>query len=67
MDIIGAGIGADRCSARCSLMLAIAVKLDSRGPVFFRQPRIGRQGERFEMLKFRSMVPDADADQGRAP
>jgi exopolysaccharide biosynthesis polyprenyl glycosylphosphotransferase len=43
------------------IAMAIAIKLDSRGPVFFRQPRIGRNGRRFYMLKFRSMVPDADA------
>ena len=42
-------------------ILTIAVKLDSPGPVFFRQPRIGRRGERFWMLKFRSMVDDAEA------
>jgi exopolysaccharide biosynthesis polyprenyl glycosylphosphotransferase len=41
-------------------LLAITVKLDSRGPVFFRQPRIGRRGESFNMLKFRSMVPNAE-------
>jgi lipopolysaccharide/colanic/teichoic acid biosynthesis glycosyltransferase len=46
----------------------LAVKLDSPGPMFFRQPRIGRRGERFWMLKFRSMVDGADAmkDQIRA-
>jgi exopolysaccharide biosynthesis polyprenyl glycosylphosphotransferase len=43
------------------LILAVAVKLSSRGPVFFSQKRIGRQGEVFEMLKFRSMVVGADA------
>jgi exopolysaccharide biosynthesis polyprenyl glycosylphosphotransferase len=43
------------------LILTIAVKLDSRGPVFFKQPRIGQRGESFWMLKFRSMVPDAEA------
>lgn len=43
------------------LILMIAIKLDSRGPVFFKQPRIGQRGERFWMLKFRSMVPDAEA------
>jgi lipopolysaccharide/colanic/teichoic acid biosynthesis glycosyltransferase len=40
--------------------LAVAVKLDSRGPVLFRQPRIGRNGRGFGMLKFRSMVNDAE-------
>ncbi|MEA5453405.1 sugar transferase [Sinomonas sp. JGH33] len=44
-------------------MLAIAlwVRLDSPGPVIFRQARIGRAGEPFKMLKFRSMVADAEA------
>ncbi len=40
---------------------AIAVKLDSPGPVFFRQTRIGRDGKPFEMIKFRSMGVDAEA------
>jgi exopolysaccharide biosynthesis polyprenyl glycosylphosphotransferase len=43
------------------LILALAVKLTSRGPVFFSQKRIGRQGEMFRMLKFRSMDADADS------
>jgi exopolysaccharide biosynthesis polyprenyl glycosylphosphotransferase len=43
------------------LLLMIAIKLDSPGPVFFKQPRIGQRGEKFWMLKFRSMVPDAEA------
>jgi exopolysaccharide biosynthesis polyprenyl glycosylphosphotransferase len=42
-------------------LLTAAIKLDSRGPVFFKQPRIGCQGDSFWMLKFRSMVPDAEA------
>ena len=42
------------------VMVAGAIKLDSRGPVFFRQRRVGRRGEAFWMLKFRSMVRDAD-------
>jgi hypothetical protein len=37
-----------------------AIKLDSRGPVFFRQRRIGRKGHYFYMFKFRSMVPNAE-------
>lgn len=43
------------------LLVALAVKLDSHGPVLFRQIRIGARGEPFTMLKFRSMVPDAEA------
>ena len=42
------------------LAVAIAVKLDG-GPVFFRQTRVGRDGSDFGMLKFRSMVVDAEA------
>lgn len=41
--------------------IAIAIKLDSRGPIFFRQVRIGRDGQKFGMLKFRSMRVDAEA------
>ncbi len=40
---------------------AIAIKLESSGPVFFRQTRVGRDGAPFEMLKFRSMYRDAEA------
>lgn len=43
------------------LVTAILVKLTSRGPVLFRQTRVGRGGEQFQMLKFRTMVADAEA------
>jgi exopolysaccharide biosynthesis polyprenyl glycosylphosphotransferase len=43
------------------LAVAIAVKLDSRGPVFFRQNRVGKGGKRFQVLKFRTMHRDAEA------
>jgi lipopolysaccharide/colanic/teichoic acid biosynthesis glycosyltransferase len=45
------------------LMLAIAVgiKLTSKGPVLFRQHRVGQYGQRFEFLKFRSMTPSSDS------
>jgi exopolysaccharide biosynthesis polyprenyl glycosylphosphotransferase len=39
---------------------AIVIKLTSRGPVLFRQQRVGRHGRRFDMLKFRSMVQNAE-------
>lgn len=42
-------------------LVALAVKLEDRGPVLFRQPRVGLKGEPFECLKFRSMVVDAEA------
>jgi lipopolysaccharide/colanic/teichoic acid biosynthesis glycosyltransferase len=59
MDVTGAAIGL-ALLAPLLLLLAVAIKLDSRGPVFFRQLRTGRRGERFQMLKFRSMVTGAD-------
>ena len=43
------------------LVIAAAIKLGSRGPVIFRQVRMGRGDSRFEILKFRTMVVDADA------
>ncbi|MGN6503338.1 MAG: sugar transferase [Pseudolysinimonas sp.] len=43
------------------LVTALLIKLTSRGPVFYGQERIGLSGEPFTMLKFRSMVTDADA------
>jgi exopolysaccharide biosynthesis polyprenyl glycosylphosphotransferase len=42
---------------------AVAVKLDSRGPVLFRQVRVGKDGVPFEILKFRSMCDGAEAQQ----
>ena len=41
--------------------IAIAIKIDSRGPVFFKQSRVGRGGKRFDVLKFRTMHRDAEA------
>jgi len=46
-------------------LVALAVKLEDGGPVFFRQLRIGRRGRPFRIWKFRTMVVDADR-QGRA-
>lgn len=43
------------------LIIALVVALDSPGPVFFRQRRIGENGAQFDMFKFRSMRRDADA------
>ena len=41
-------------------VIAFAVKIDSPGPVFYRQERVGRNGKPFRIFKFRSMVSDAD-------
>jgi exopolysaccharide biosynthesis polyprenyl glycosylphosphotransferase len=45
------------------LAIAAAIKLDSRGPVFFRQNRVGKGGNRFDVLKFRTMYRDAERMQ----
>jgi exopolysaccharide biosynthesis polyprenyl glycosylphosphotransferase len=58
----------DRLSALLALLVlaplllavAVAIKLEDGGPVLFRQQRVGKAGERFWMLKFRSMVVDAE-------
>ncbi|HEV8265434.1 MAG TPA: sugar transferase [Gemmatimonadales bacterium] len=62
MDIIGAAIGLVVLSPLFAL-IAILVKLDSPGPVWFRQQRVGRGGRRFKIAKFRTM--DFDAEQRR--
>ena len=64
-DLIGASLGLLAISP-LMLAIAIAIKLDSRGPVFFRQPRVGRHGRHFDMLKFRTMVAERRRDEGLA-
>jgi exopolysaccharide biosynthesis polyprenyl glycosylphosphotransferase len=59
MDLVGAGVGLVVLSP-LFLAIALAIKLDSRGPVFYRQSRVGRGGRQFRMVKFRSMVQNAD-------
>jgi lipopolysaccharide/colanic/teichoic acid biosynthesis glycosyltransferase len=44
-----------------ALLTAILIKLDSRGPVFYKQERVGKGGETFVLMKFRSMRMDAEA------
>lgn len=46
------------------LLLAVLVKLDSKGPVFYRQKRIGEDGRIFSLYKFRTMRPDAEETSG---
>jgi exopolysaccharide biosynthesis polyprenyl glycosylphosphotransferase len=46
------------------LALAFAIPMDSRGPLFYRQRRVGLNGEEFTLIKFRSMVHDAEAATG---
>jgi exopolysaccharide biosynthesis polyprenyl glycosylphosphotransferase len=59
-DLIGCGV-ALLAVGPIMLAIAAAIRLDSRGPILFHQTRVGKNGRRFEMLKFRSMVPDAEA------
>jgi lipopolysaccharide/colanic/teichoic acid biosynthesis glycosyltransferase len=47
-------------SAPVSLVIALSIKLEDRGPVFYRQERWGRGGARFRAYKFRTMVPHSD-------
>jgi exopolysaccharide biosynthesis polyprenyl glycosylphosphotransferase len=59
-DLIGAGtLLVLTLPIQC--IVAIAVKLDSKGPVLFRQVRVGRDSEPFSVLKIRTMVVDAEA------
>ncbi len=58
-DVVCSGMGLlILCPA--FMMLAIAIKLNSHGPVFYRGTRVGRYGKPFKIYKFRSMVADAE-------
>ena len=58
-DIVVSGIGLILLSW-LFLILAIAIKIDSPGGVFFRGPRVGKNGKTFRIFKFRSMIPDCE-------
>ncbi len=58
-DLVGAAVGVIFL-APLMVAIAVAIKLDSKGPVFFRQLRVGRDERRFGVFKFRTMVPDAE-------
>lgn len=62
LDVAGASLGLVVLSP-VLVAVAAAVRLTSRGPVFFRQWRVGLGGDVFEMLKFRTMVADAEQRQ----
>ncbi len=59
-DLLGAALGILLCSPLL-ILIACWIKLDSKGPVFFRQERIGKGGRPFRIHKFRTMVIDAEA------
>ncbi|KQO62473.1 polyprenyl glycosylphosphotransferase [Curtobacterium sp. Leaf261] len=58
-DVVGAGVLVVVLSPLL-LVLALAIRFGSRGPVLFLQPRVGLNGKPFRMIKFRSMVVDAE-------
>ncbi len=59
IDLIGA-LALSLCFAPLMLILAALIRLDSPGPVFYAQERLGRNLAHFRMIKFRTMVVDAD-------
>lgn len=59
MDIVGSMLALILC-APIFLIIAIAIKISSKGPVFFKQQRVGHSGQCFTFLKFRSMQIDND-------
>ena len=59
MDIVGGLVGSI-FTIILTPFLALAIRLESRGPVFFSQVRIGKNGRRFKIYKFRSMYVDAE-------
>lgn len=59
MDVVGSALGLVLCSP-LFVVIAVAIKASSKGPVLFRQQRVGRYGRHFTFLKFRSMYIDND-------
>lgn len=58
-DIVASGLGLI-CLSPLFVVLAVWIKCDSRGPVFYRQVRVGKDNRDFRLFKFRSMRPDSD-------
>jgi lipopolysaccharide/colanic/teichoic acid biosynthesis glycosyltransferase len=59
LDVVGAGAGLALASPLLAIAAA-AVKLEDGGPVFYRQRRVGQEGEAFDLLKLRTMVVGAE-------
>jgi lipopolysaccharide/colanic/teichoic acid biosynthesis glycosyltransferase len=66
LDLLLAGLGV-LLLAPLLLAIAVWVRLDSRGPVLFRQERVGRGGRVFRIRKFRTMVADAERHAAAGP
>ncbi len=59
IDVLGSAVGL-LLTSPLLVIIAIAIRLDSPGPVIFSQPRVGRDGRLFKVYKFRTMIKDAD-------
>jgi len=66
LDVALSGAGL-LISAPLWALIAAAIKLDTPGPVFYGQARVGEQGRIFQVLKFRSMIADAERETGPMP
>ena len=66
LDIVGALVGLS-ITGLVFIPIAIAIKLDSKGPIFFAQTRCGWLGKPFKMLKFRSMCRNAEVLKSQVP
>ncbi|CAN5349700.1 sugar transferase [soil metagenome] len=64
VDVVGAA-AALVCVLPIAALIALAIRLDSPGPIFFQQERVGLGGRRFQMLKFRTMREGADEEKER--
>lgn len=62
-DVVLSGIGLI-LAAPGGALVALAIKLQDYGPIFYRQSRTGRNGRIFNILKFRSMIPEAEKQTG---
>jgi exopolysaccharide biosynthesis polyprenyl glycosylphosphotransferase len=63
LDLAAGAVGL-AVSMPIMILVALAVRLESKGPIIFRQTRVGRMGKCFELLKFRSMSDDAEKANG---
>lgn len=59
IDLFGSIIGTIIISPAL-LFIALAIKLTSKGPIFFKQERLGKDGKTFKIIKFRTMIVDAE-------
>lgn len=66
MDILLCGVAVILASP-IMLIIALAIKLEDHGPVFYKQERVTRDGKKFDILKFRSMIVDAEKEGHSIP